>query len=135
MSTTFPLRTARWSDILLLNRPDRMEAVVDDHQVFIQMGWLGHATIPLEAIARIQGYRWPWWGGYGVRIGKGLVAFVPTPGSAMLIELTRKISVHVPAHWDTQRIVVAVADPERFAAAVAAARRAIPPASLTEFGT
>jgi hypothetical protein len=126
MAQTFPLRTARWSNILLMNRPDRMEATVDDAQVSIHMGWLGHAEIPLDAIARIDGYRWPWWAGYGVRIAKGMVAFVATPGAAMLIELTGKISVHAPAHWETQRIVVAVADAEGFAAAVAEARRALP---------
>lgn len=126
MSSTFPLRTARWSNILLMNRPDRMDATVDDHQVRVEMGWLGHAEIPLEAIARIDGYRWPWWGGYGVRIGKGLVAFVATPGAATLIELTRKITVHAPAHWETQRIVVAVADPEAFASAIATARDSLP---------
>ena len=119
----FPLRTARWSNILLMNRPDRMDATVDDEQVSIQMGWLGRAEIPLDCIARIDGYRWPWWGGYGVRIGKGLVAFVATPGGATIIELTQKITVHAPAPWDTQRIVVAVADPDGFAAAVAEARR------------
>ena len=69
MATRFPMRTARWSDILLMNRPDRMEAEVGDEMVSIRMGWLGHAEIPLEHIARIDGYRWPWWGGYGVRIG------------------------------------------------------------------
>lgn len=126
MPSTFPLRTARWSNILLMNRPDRMDATVDDHQVRVEMGWLGHAEIPLEAIARIDGYRWPWWGGYGVRIGKGLVAFVATPGAATLIELTRKITVHAPAHWETQRIVVAVADPEAFASAIATARDSLP---------
>lgn len=126
MPSTFPLRTARWSNILLMNRPDRMDAAVDDHQVRVEMGWLGHAEIPLEAIARIDGYRWPWWGGYGVRIGKGLVAFVATPGAATLIELTHKITVHAPAHWETQRIVVGVADPEGFASAIATARDRLP---------
>ena len=126
MARVFPLRTARWSNILLMNRPDRMEATIDDGTVSIHMGWLGHAEIPLDAIARIDGYRWPWWAGYGVRIAKGMVAFVATPGAATLIELTHKITVHAPAAWDTQRIVVAVADPEAFAAAIAAARRGTP---------
>ena len=124
MATLFPLRTARWSDILLLNRPDRMEAEVGDDMVSIRMGWLGHAEIPLDRIARIDGYRWPWWGGYGVRIGKGLVAFVPTPGAATLIELDQRITVHAPAAWDTSRVVAAVADPAVFAEAIAAARSA-----------
>ena len=128
MPRTFPLRTARWSNILLMNRPDRMEATVDDAQVSIHMGWLGHAEIPLDAIARVDGYRWPWWAGYGVRIAKGMVAFVATPGAATLIELTHKITVHAPAHWDTQRIVVSVADPGGFATALAEARRGAPEA-------
>ena len=124
MATRFPMRTARWSDILLMNRPDRMEAEVGDEMVSIRMGWLGHAEIPLEHIARIDGYRWPWWGGYGVRIGTGLVAFVATPGTATLIELDQRITVHAPAPWDTSRVVVAVADPGGFAEAIAAARTA-----------
>ena len=75
----------------------------------------GHADVPLDAIARISTYRWPWWGGYGARIAKGMVAFVPTPGTATLLELTRDVTVHVPAHWDTRRVLVAVQDHQGFA--------------------
>ena len=63
-----------------------------------------------------------------LRIAKGMVAFVATPGAATLIELTHKITVHAPAHWDTQRIVVSVADPGGFASAIAEARRGAPEA-------
>ncbi len=126
MERTFPLRTARWSDILLMNRPERMDATVDDTHVHVQMGWIGHADVPLDAIARISTYRWPWWGGYGARIARGMVAFVPTPGTATLLELTRDVTVHVPAHWDTRRVLVAVEDHQGFADAIAAARGALP---------
>ena len=40
------------------------------------MGLLGGADLPLERIAAIGTMSWPWWGGLGVRIARGLVAFV-----------------------------------------------------------
>lgn len=88
------------------------------------MGWVGHAEIPIARITRISPYRWPWYGGVGVRIGKGLVAFVPTPGAAVLIELDRPVTVHTPAPWNTQRVVVAVDDRHGFSEALARRRTA-----------
>ncbi len=121
---TFPLRTRWWSRILTLTAHGPLEAVVETDRVCVRMGWLGHAEIPITAIARIGSYHWPWFGGYGARIGKGLVGFVAAPGPATLIELTGPVKAHLPAPWETSRIVVGVADPTGFAAAVAARRDA-----------
>ncbi len=125
MSDVFPLTTRRWSRILILNARGPMEAIVEADRACVKMGWLGHAEIPIRAIARIGVYRWPWFGGYGARIGKGVVAFVAAPGPATLIELTEPVNVHLPAPWETSRLVVGVADPEGFAAAIIARQGAL----------
>lgn len=106
----------------MMTRSGPFTAEVTGDQVAIHMGWIGHAEIPLARITRISGHKWPWFGGVGVRIGKGLVAFVPTPGPATMIELDEPITVHAPAPWETRRVIVAVEDAEGFAAAIAAAR-------------
>lgn len=95
--------------------------VTDDH-VNVKMGWVGHAEIPIARITRVSAYRWPWYGGLGVRIAKGMVAFVPAPAQGVVLELDSPLEVHAPVAWETQRVMVGVADPAGFAEAVAARR-------------
>ncbi len=118
----FPLRTARWARILSMTRKRSDIAEVTDDHVNVKMGWVGHAEIPISRITRVSFHRWPWYGGLGVRIAKGMVAFVPVPGEGALIEVDGKITVHAPAAWETQRVLVAVEDPAAFAEAIAARR-------------
>lgn len=118
----FPLRTARWARILSMTRKRGDIAEVTEDHVNVKMGWVGHAEIPIARITRVSAYRWPWYGGLGVRIAKGMVAFVPVPGEGTLIELDRKITVHAPASWETERVLVAVEDHAAFAEAIAARR-------------
>ena len=118
----FPLRTARWARILSMTRKRGDIAEVTEDHVNVKMGWVGHAEIPIARITRVSAYRWPWYGGLGVRIAKGMVAFVPLPGVGTLIELDRKITVHAPASWETERVLVAVEDHAAFAEAIAARR-------------
>jgi hypothetical protein len=118
----FPLRTARWARILSMTRKRSDIAEVTDDHVNVKMGWVGHAEIPIARITRVSAYRWPWYGGLGVRIAKGMVAFVPVPGEGTLIELDGKITVHAPASWETERVLVAVEDHAAFAEAIAARR-------------
>lgn len=96
---------------------------VEDGMVRARMGLHGRADIPVATIDRLSTMRWPWWGGFGVRITKGLVAFAGAPGTVVLLELSEPRRVRAPLSWTTKRVGVGVADPEGFMAAVAEARR------------
>ncbi len=125
MSVTFPLRYSRWAAPFLvplsLGRPT---AVVEGDRVRVRMGLLGRADVPVALVDRIGVMRWPWWGGVGVRLGKGLVAFVAAPGEAAVLELGEPVTVRAPLPWTTRRLVVGADDLEGFVEAVAEARRA-----------
>ncbi len=120
---TFPLRTSRWTRILTSSRGP-FEAEVTDEAVNVRMGWVGHAEIPIGHITRISTHRWPWFAGLGVRITKGMVAFVPAAGEGVVLEMDTPLVVHTPVAWETTRVLVGVADPAAFAEAVAARRAA-----------
>jgi hypothetical protein len=123
VSGTFPLRYSRWAAPLLFPLAfGRPTAAVDEGFVRVRMGLLGHADVPVGRVARIGTMRWPWWGGVGARLGKGLVAFVAAPGEAAVLELTEPIAVRAPLPWTTRRLVVGAEDLEGFVAAVARAR-------------
>ena len=62
--------------------PGLPTAAIEDGWLRLRMGWLGRADIPLERIASIGTMHWPWWGGVGARIARGLVAFVGASGPA-----------------------------------------------------
>lgn len=121
----FPLRTSRWTRFLT-STTGPFEAEVTDDVVHVRMGWVGHAEVPIARIARITTRRWPWWAGVGVKIAKGMVAFVPAPCEGVVLEMEEPISVHAPAPWTTQRVLVGAEDPAAFAEAVAARRAALP---------
>jgi hypothetical protein len=123
--SAFPLRRSSWAAPFLVPLAGRrLEARVEEGEVRIRMGALGRATVPVGLVERIGQMTWPWWGGVGVRIGRGLVAFVAASGEATLLELSEEVSVRAPLNWRTRRLVVGVEDPDEFAAAVAAERRA-----------
>ena len=119
----FPLRTSRWTRFLT-STTGPFEAEVTDEAVHVRMGWVGHADIPIARIARISTQKWPWYAGVGVRIAKGLVAFVPAPCEGVVLELDGPLEVHAPAGWETSRVLVGAADPAAFAEAGAARRAA-----------
>jgi hypothetical protein len=124
--SVFPLRRSSWAAPFLVPLAGRrLEARVGDGEVRIRMGMLGKATVPVGLIERIGQMNWPWWGGVGVRIGRGLVAYVAAAGEATLLELSEEVSVRAPLNWRTRRLVVGVEEPTEFAAAVAAERRAV----------
>ena len=75
----FPLKSSRWSR-MLTSTGGPYEAEVRDDAVSVRMGWVGHADVPIERIARVWTRKWPWWAGMGVRIAKGMVVFAPAPG-------------------------------------------------------
>ena len=87
------------------------------------MGWIGGASIPLEAIDRVGSMDWPWWGGVGARLGRGFVAFVASGGQAATIDLVTPLKIRAPLGWTTSHVVIGVEDVEGFIQAVADARR------------
>ena len=97
-------------------------AEISDGRVRVAMGWLGHAEIDAGNVARLSRMRWPWWGGIGVRIGRGMVAYTAAWGDAAVIELVEPIDVRAPLRWKTARVIVGVADVDGFLRAVAHAR-------------
>ena len=120
----FPLRRSRASWLFL--RPlawGPIEAEVGEAGVTLRMGWIGSAQIPFGKIDRIGRMDWPWWGGLGVRLGRGLVAFVASSGPTALIELSEPIKVRAPLRWTTSRVAIGVDDVEGFIKAVAERRR------------
>lgn len=120
----FPLRRSAlaWPFVGLL-APGGQYATITPEHVEVRVGLLGRARIPLVLIAAISTMRWPWMAGVGVRISRGIVAFVPASGECVVIETTEPISVRAPLSWRTSRVAIAVDDVEGFAAAVAEARR------------
>lgn len=125
----FPVRTFRlrrsplaWPFVGLL-APGGQFATVGPRSVAVRVGLLGRAEIPLGLIDRITTMKWPWLGGVGVRISRGLVAFVPASGECVVIETSQPISVRAPLKWSTRRVAIAVEDVEDFAEAIAEARR------------
>ena len=124
---TFPIRRSRWAlPFLWPLSPGTPTASVEDGRLIVRMGLLGGADLPLERIAAIGTMRWPWWGGLGVRIGRGLVGFVAASGQVALVELTEPARVRAPLGWDATSLAIGVEDVDGFIAALAAARRDAP---------
>lgn len=120
----FALRRSGWAwPFMALFAPGDHFATVGDGAIDVKVGWLGRAHIPIGLVSRVSSMHWPWWGGVGVRIGKKLVGFVPSSGDAVVLDLSERIRVKAPFGWDTARVVVAVTEIERFAAAVDRERR------------
>ena len=126
MTQTFPLRRSRWALPLLLPlAPGKIRAEVTADRVLVRMGLLGRADVPLRLLDRVGRMDWPWWGGVGARLGRGLVAFVGASGPVAVLELTEAVPVRAPMRWLTRRVLVGVEDVEGFTAAVVAARRLV----------
>lgn len=96
----------------------RAQVELDESRLRIGMGVLGAATVPLERIAAVGTMRWPWWGGLGVRIARGLTAFVGSSGTAVVLDLTEPLRVRAPLPWRTQKIAVSVEDPDALIEAI-----------------
>jgi hypothetical protein len=124
---TFPIRRSRWAlPFLVPLAPGRPAAVIEDGRLVVRMGLLGRADIPLERIARVGTMHWPWWGGVGVRIARGLVAFIGASGPAALLELTEPTQMRAPLKWTADRVAIGAEDVEGFMAAIAEARGVSP---------
>jgi hypothetical protein len=119
----FPLRSTPWAAPFLVPfAPGRHAATIGGGVLEVRLGLLGRARVPVRLVERVSAMRWPWWGGVGVRIGRGLVAFVAAPGDAAVVELSEPVTLRAPLRWRTRRLVVGVEDVEGFARALARAR-------------
>jgi hypothetical protein len=120
----FPLRRSPWALVLFaLFAPVRSAAVVDDEAVSVKAGLLGRATIPVRTIDRVGTMYWPWWGGLGVRIARGMVAFVERSGTLVVLELSEPVRMRAPLRWSADKVAIGVEDTEGFMAAIAEGRR------------
>jgi hypothetical protein len=127
----FAIRRSRWAlPFLLPLSAGRPYAEVGDGTVRVRMGLLGRADLPVERIASIGTMTWPWWGGVGARIARGMVAFLGASGIVVVLELTEPTAVRAPLKWMARSIGVGVEDVNGFITAVAAEREAVagPPA-------
>lgn len=125
----FTFRRVWWSyPFLALLAPGGGTVTVDADGVHARFGLLGSADVPLDLVAHVGRMRWPWWGGLGVRIGRGLVAFAGDTGDAVVVDLVRDVRVKAPFSWRTGRLVLVVDEPARLAAAIAAAGGGTPAA-------
>lgn len=123
MIERFPLRRCWATRFLwpLVRGP--VAAEVGDGHVRIRLGALGFADIAAGNVARLSRMTWPWWGGIGARLGRGLVAFTTCWGEVAVIELVDRVDVRVPMKWRTGRVIVSVEDVAGFLDAVANLRR------------
>lgn len=122
----YPLRRSRWAlPFLWPLSAGRPYAEVGDGEVRVRMGWLGRADVPVERIASIGTMTWPWWGGVGARIARGMVAFLAASGTVVVIDLTEPTSVRAPLGWKARSIGVGAEDVNGFITAVAAERAAV----------
>ena len=120
---TFPIRRSRWGLLFLVPRsPERRQATIEGGRLAVRMGILGRADVPIDQIASVGTMLWPWWAGLGVRIARGLVAFVGASGPAAVLELTEPTEVRAPLKWTATRIAVGAEDVEGLIAAIARAR-------------
>lgn len=122
----YPLRRSRWAlPFLWPLSAGRPYAEVGDGEVRVRMGWLGRADVPVERIASIGTMTWPWWGGVGARIARGMVAFLAASGTVVVIDLTEPTPVRAPLGWKARSIGVGAEDVNGFITAVAAERAAV----------
>jgi hypothetical protein len=95
---------------------------VDEERVSVRMGLLGRADVPVALISAIGTMDWPWWFGVGVRIARGLVAFVGASGPMVVLELSEPVRVRAPLPWPARRIAIGAEDVEGLAAEIARVR-------------
>jgi hypothetical protein len=121
--TTFPIRRSRWAlPFLVPLASGRPTARVDGERVSVRMGLLGRADVPVALIAAVGTMGWPWWFGVGVRIARGLVAFVGASGPMVVLELSEPVRVRTPLPWQAQRIAIGAEDVEGLIAEIARVR-------------
>lgn len=121
----FPIRRSRWAlPFLLPLSLGRPYAEVGEGEVRVRMGLIGRADVPVGTIASIGTMTWPWWGGVGARIARGMVAFLGASGAVVVLDLTEQVKVRAPLSWRARSIGVGVEDVSGFITAVAAEREA-----------
>ena len=121
--TTFPIRRSRWALLFLVPLASgHPTATVDEERVSVRMGLLGRADVPVPLIAAVGTMDWPWWFGVGVRIARGLVAFLGGSGPMVVLELSEPVRVRTPLPWQAHRIAIGAVDVEGLIAEIARVR-------------
>jgi hypothetical protein len=121
--TTFPLRRSRGALLFLVPLASaHPTATVDRERVSVRMGLLGRADVPVALIAAVGTMEWPWWFGVGVRIARGLVAFVAASGPMVVLDLSEPVRVRAPLPWRAHRIAIGAEDVEGLIAEIARVR-------------
>lgn len=121
----FPIRRSRWAlPFLLPLSLGPPYAEVGEGEVRVRMGLIGRADVPVGRIASIGTMTWPWWGGVGARIARGMVAFLGASGAVVVLDLTEQVKVRAPLSWRARSIGVGVEDVSGFITAVVAEREA-----------
>jgi hypothetical protein len=121
--TTFPIRRSRWALLFLVPLASgHPTATVDEERVSVRMGLLGRADVPVPLISAVGTMDWPWWFGVGVRIARGLVAFLGASGPMVVLELSEPVRVRTPLPWQAQRIAIGAVDVEGLIAEIARVR-------------
>ncbi len=121
--TTFPIRRSRWALLFLVPLASGHPTVtVDGERVSVRMGLLGRADVPMPLISAVGTMDWPWWFGVGVRIARGLVAFLGGSGPMVVLELSEPVRVRTPLPWHAQRIAIGAEDIEGLIAELARVR-------------
>lgn len=122
----FPLRRSPWALPFLLPLSfGHPYAEVGDGVVRVRMGLLGRADVPVERIASIGTMTWPWWGGVGARIARGMVTYLGASGTVVVLDLTERVGVRAPLSWKASSVGVGAEDVNGFISAVAAEREAV----------
>jgi hypothetical protein len=124
MVRRFPIRRSPWAlPFLVPLAPRRPYAEIVEGRVVVDMGLLGQADIPVERIAAVGTMTWPWWGGVGARIARGMVAFVGASGTLVVLELTEPARVRAPLGWWARSIAIGAEDVHGLITAIAEERR------------
>lgn len=119
----FVLRRSVWTYLFLgVLGGARPVAELGPDSLRLRMGAAGGGRVPLQRIVAVGTMRWPWWGGLGVRIARGLTAFIGSSGDAVLLELSEPVKLRAPLPWSTSRIAVAAQDVEGLLEAIVEAR-------------
>ena len=119
----FPIRRSPWAaPFLALLAPHQPYVEVGEGRISVRMGLLGRADIPIEHVASVGTMSWPWWGGVGARIARGLVAFVAASGTLVVLDLTEPVKVRAPLGWNARGIALGVEDVSGLITAVAEER-------------
>jgi hypothetical protein len=88
-------------------------------QLQVRFGWLADYTFPLAQIDSVTDFRWPWWGGFGLRTNLlGAVAVVASPEGVLRITFKERQQARILVNLPCQDFYVSLEDPAGFRTAL-----------------